>query len=282
MSDRDDDITRDDGMQPPEVEQEHPAKEPSEAPGELPCPVCDRLIPPPAPEFCPHCNAPIDIILDLMRVADQSIAEAMRDIRIGDLDSVEQRLELVRATSKKHRLKVEAVLAVVDRLRGDPASALARIRAVEEKMDEFDELIVELIEDVEKQAMIDQGALALCCEHYNFGLFQAKRGHLEEARATLKKSLEAVPWHPDSHALMGKVLVALREEDEAKYHLRRALAADPTNVSASRMMTKLGRGKMGTAIEKVAAFLRTNPAWAGSALVILILVVIAFVAWVSG
>ena len=208
-----------------------PKPEPDVAPEEMSCPVCERLIPSPAPETCPHCQAPIRVILALLNTADLSLAEAMRDIRSGDLKSASRRLELVKTTSRSHRLHIEIIQAVIDRLSGHPDTALARLKTVEEKFTEEppEKKFITLLEAVRYQCVRDQDALAACCEHYNFALFEARRGHFEESRRSLIEALNEVPWHSDSHALMGKVLLGLREPDDAQYHLRRALVDDPRN-----------------------------------------------------
>jgi len=255
-----------------------PGKEPATAPAETTCPVCDRILPLPAPDICPHCQAPILTVNALLRTAELSLDEALRDLRTGDPDSAQQRLDFVRVTSRQHRLKVEAVQAMLDRLKGDPVSALTRLRAVREKLEPEDRRLAELVDAAEEECLRDQQALASSCEHYNFALFQARRGHLEEARDSLKKALDEVPHHPQSHALLGKVLLALREEDEARYHLRRALASDPTNATAGRTLSALGRPAIAGPLAVIRSNLRMSSAWTGSIVVIAILAVIALAA----
>jgi tetratricopeptide (TPR) repeat protein len=254
-----------------------PTREPKTAPAETACPVCDRILPLPAPDICPHCQAPIRTVNALLRTAELSLDEALRDLRTGDLDSAQQRLDFVRVTSRQHRLNVEVVQAVLDRLKGDPVSALARLRAVREKLEPEDRKLAELVDVAEQECLRDQLALASSCEHYNFALFQARRGHLEDARDYLEKALDEVPHHPQSHALLGKVLLALREEDEARYHLRRALASDPTNATAGRALSALGR-PAADPFAIIRSGFRMSSAWTGSIIVIAILAVIALAA----
>jgi tetratricopeptide (TPR) repeat protein len=275
-----DDIFPPDNAEPSVPEGQGTAGE-QPAPLELPCPVCDRLIPPPAPEFCPHCQAPIHTILKLLKTADLSLREAMRDISIGQLDSAEQRLEFVSATSKRYRLKVEIIRALIERLRGNPQAALARIKAVESRIEDVDEDLIDLLEETERHALEDQYALATCCENYNFALFQAKKGHFEEARRWLVKALDLVPHHADCHALLGKVQLALDEYDDARYHLRRALATEPTNASASRTLAKLSGSGTPDPLRIIGKKLAMSPSVFGSTLVIIILVIIALAALLS-
>jgi tetratricopeptide (TPR) repeat protein len=196
----------------------------------------------------------------LLRTADLSIEEAVRDLNIGDLESVERRLQLVKATSREHRLKAEIVRAMLDRLKGDPTTALARLRAVREKIDPSDTELIELVDTVELSAIKDQEALSACCEHYNFALFQARRGHYEEARAAAGRALGWVPHHAPTHALLGKVHYLLGEHDPATYHLERALAVDPTNRSASRLLGRMRQAGsiQGLRLERIRSLLSDN------------------------
>ena len=127
---------------------------------------------------------------------------------------------------------------------------------------------------------MEQDALAACCEHHNFALFQARRGHYEEARRSLVKALNEVSWNAESHALMGKVLMALGQDDDARYHLKRALATDPSNSTATRMLSRISGD--GSPIERllgdIAARMNMSPAWVGSFFVVIVLAVIAIVA----
>ena len=248
----------------PEAGKEEPLQvgstETRSASPEVACPVCHRVMPAPPPEICPHCQAPIHQINALLRTADLSIEEAVRDLNIGDLDSVERRLQLVKATSREHRLKAEIVQAMLDRLKGDPTTALARLRAVREKIDPSDTELIELVDTVELSALKDQEALSACCEHYNFALFQARIGHYEEARAAAGRALGWVPHHAPAHALLGKVHYLLGEQDPAAYHLERALAVDPTNRSASRLLGRMRQASSFSIlkVEKIKGFLREN------------------------
>jgi len=250
-------------------------------PDDISCPVCDRLVPPPAPETCPHCQAPIHTIFALLKTVELSLREAMRDIGIGRLDDAERRLEFVSATSKSHRLRVEVIRAIIERVRGNPQAALERLKAVKDRIEEVDETLIDLLEEAERHALEDQEALAACCEHYNFGLFQAGKGHYEESRKSLRRALDLVPHHAPSHALIGKIQVALQDYDDARYHLGRALASDPTNVSASRMLARLGRRDRLNPLEYLRDLFVTNRALAGPVLVIVILAVIAIAALLS-
>lgn len=251
------------------------------APEGMECPVCERVIPSPAPEFCPHCDAPIDTILALFRTADMSLEEAMRDIRTGDIDSAKKRLGFVRLTSREHRLKVELVQAILERLDWKTESALARLKSIKDTLGEHDRGLLFLLDGVEKQCLIDQGAFAACCEHYNFGLFQARRGHFEEARRSLRRALTEVSHHAESHALLGKVQLAQCEYDDARYHLKRALAIDPTNPTATRLLAQMSRQEYQNVIEFVKSKLELSPVWAGSLMVLVILLAIAITAIIT-
>jgi len=263
----------------PETSEEKP--EEGERKGEtLSCPICGRALDSPLQDICAHCNAPVQPILRLLRLADLSVTEALRDITIGELDSALRRIKLVRVISKAHRLKAEVLEAIVKRLKGDPQGALARLAAVKAEMSEnTDEELNLLIEETEKLALEEQKALALCCEQYNFALFQAKRGHYEEATLALTKALASVPHHAPSHALMAKVKLALRDVEEAKYHLRRALALDPTNKEASKLIAYLG-GKPAPLIKwsRVMDAFRASPEWAVSAFIVLAIIFLALTA----
>jgi len=269
----------------PEVVQTSPA-EPKESPEEFSCPVCERVIPSPAPDTCPHCQAPIHIIAALLETADMSIAEAMRDLKSGDLRSASKRLNYVKSTSKSHRLHVEIVQAIIDRLSGSPDKALARLNAVQEKMsgESQDRNLIALLENVRQQCLRDQDSLAACCEHHNYSLFEARRGHYEEARRSLIKALNEVPWHADSHALLGKVYLALNETDDGKYHLRRALASDPKNPTATRLLNDISRSDKITLAKisgSIGDWIIKSPAWAGSIIVLVILAAIAVTAFLT-
>jgi len=268
-----------DPVQPDVSGQEQEDKE--ALPEDISCPVCDRVIPPPAPESCPHCQAPIQTIFALLNTVEMSLREAMRDISIGRLDDAERRLEYVTATSKRHRLRVELVRAVIERIRGNPQEALARIKAVEDRIEDVDETLIDLLEEVERHALEDQKALAACCEHYNFALFQAGRGQYEEARKSLRRSLGLVPHHAPSHALLGKIQAGLKEYDDARYHLGRALASEPGNVSATRMLARLGQRDVFNPFDWFRTMYLAKRALAGPFLVILIILVIAIAALLS-
>lgn len=271
-------------VDPPEPAMEdtqEPMPEPRTAPEEITCPVCERIIPTPAPDICPHCQAPIDIINAILKTADQSITEAMRDLRSGDIKRAENRLEFVSAASRRHRLKAAIVRALVDRLKGDPTSAIGKLNAVREEISDEDTDITELLENAEERALDDQAALAQCCEHYNFAVFQARRGHFEEARSSLEMALDKIPHHAPSHALMGKVLIALDDKDRARYHLKRALATDPSNATATDLLTKMGESIFPNPLVWLRARLVTDPAWTGSIVVIIVLAAIALTALLS-
>ncbi len=278
MSNHEEEGSREEAFAPSGEGTGESAPESRDGPGELSCPVCERLIPRPAPSICPHCQAPIQTIVSLLRTADLALTEALRDIRSGDLERAESRLDVIRATSRRHRIKVEVIRAMLARLHGDPAGALAILNAVDESGEDIDRDLGELIEQVRTQSMLDQGALAACCEHYNFALFQARRGHFEEARKSLRKALEHVPHHAQSHALMGKVLMALDEEERAKYHLRRAMASDPSNPTAASLLARSAGGAVPRAYLRLVRRLRLSPALANSILVIVILAALALVA----
>jgi len=263
-----------------EDKQEGPP-EPRTAPAATTCPVCERIVPTPAPDLCPHCQAPINTINALVDTADKSITEALRDLRSGEIESAEQRLELVRATSNRHRLKTEIVQALIDRLKGDPTTALTKLNAVREKITDGDPDLIKLLEEVEERTLLDQVALAQACEHYNFAVFQSRRGHFEEARRSLGMGLKLIPHHAPSHALLGKVHLALGDEDEARYHLKRALASDPSNATATSLLTKMGESVKPNPFVWLRTRLVENPAWAGSIVVIIVLAAIALTALLS-
>jgi tetratricopeptide (TPR) repeat protein len=248
---------------------------------EILCPVCRRALTIPIPELCPHCMAPIQPIMAVLRVADLSVEEAMRDLRSGELETVAQRLALVKLSSKAHRLRAEIIQAKLDRLMGDPGKALARIRAIRDELGENPDADLELaptITEVESQALDDQRALASCCEHYNFALFQAKRGHLEEARSAANQALGYVPHHAPSHLLLAKTHFALRESDDAKYHLERALQLNPSDVSGSRFMARMNRLAMQSPIEWLRTRKWLTSRWVGPIFILLILIFLGLAA----
>lgn len=276
--------------QPPderEPSEEHPsetvpqAEELETPPPGMACPVCDRLVSLPPPQLCPHCQAPIESITALLRVADVSLEEAGRDLSTGDLDSVARRLDFVRITSKRHRLKVEVLGAILMRLRGDPQGALARLAAIGEKLEEEDEGLRGTVDEVQRASAADLTALASACELYNFALFQAKRGHHEEGRASLLKALQHVPHHAPSHALLGKVQLALRETDDARYHFQRALALDPSNPTAARHLARLGRAPVPRLFLALLRGWVVSPRWVGAIVALIILAFIALTALLS-
>lgn len=274
-----------DELRPPDSEPEVPPSEPVEIeveaeepeipPSESACPICDRLIPFPTPEHCPHCSAHLESVTELIRMAELSIAEAVRDISIGDLESAERRLDLARTTSSLHRLKAEIINAGIIRLRGHPGKALAHLVTVADELDRSDAELVELFEETFEQCKRDGADLAACCEHYNFALFEARRGHFEEARRSLQKALNLVPHHASSHALLGKVLLGLGMEGEARHHLNRALAIDPTCRSASGTLAKMGWSLHRSHFHKFLQSLNLSPQTAGSVFVVVVLLLIA-------
>jgi tetratricopeptide (TPR) repeat protein len=251
---------------------------------EISCPVCHRGMALPIPELCPSCQAPIQAIMSVIRVADLSIQEAIRDLRIGDLDSVSRRLALVRVTSKAHRLKAEVIQAMLDRLKGDPASALARLGSIRDQIPELplpDDELAWWVAEAEEKALEDLQSMALCCEHYNFALFQAKRGHLEEARDSAMRALEHIPHHGPSHLLLAKTHFALRENIDAKYHLNRALASDPSDVSATRLLARINRATIANPLDLIhkSGWLRSK--WTGPGLVVILLILLGLAALLS-
>ncbi|HDS30453.1 MAG TPA: tetratricopeptide repeat protein [Firmicutes bacterium] len=265
----------------PEIDIKDEMKESDERVIEFVCPICDRMIPHPPPEFCPHCSAHLQIVKSIFEIADRSIAEAARDISIGEIVKAEQRLQFVETVSKRHRTKVALVRAQILRLKGYPDKALENLNAVKDSLDPDDRVTVEMHSELTARCIKDQSDLASCCEHYNFALFQAKRGHFEEARESLAKALEIVPHHTESHALMGKVLMAMRDENDARYHLNRALATDPTNVSAMRTLSKMKWAGVENGFRRIAYKLNMSPPIAGSVFVVLVLILIAIVALLS-
>ena len=269
-----DDSRTSDGQEPAQVESKL-------APVSMACPVCERMIVIPVPEYCPHCDAPIDTILALFRTADLSLDEARRDIRSGDIESAKKRLGFVRLTSREHRIKVELIQAILDRLEWNTDSAIARLNSIKDTLSESDSELRFIVDSLERQCLIDQGAMAACCEHYNFALFQARRGHFEEARRSLRRALTEVSHHAESHALLGKVQLALREYDDARYHLRRALAIDPANPTATRFLAQMGRQDVLNVLEFVKSKFNLSPVWAGSLMVLVILLAIAITATIT-
>jgi len=166
---------------------------------------------------------------------------------------------------------------MVERLEGKPEAALARLRALRDNADEEDEELLEMIDQTEGLAYEDQAALAMCCEHYNFALFQAKRGHYEDARESAKRALEHVPHHGPSHALLGKIHFALKDEDVARYHVERALAVDPSNASASRFLAGMGREELPNPLAGIMKYRRVLTKWVGPIIVVLLLVILGLI-----
>jgi Flp pilus assembly protein TadD len=175
-------------------------------------------------------------------------------------------------------VKAEIVHAQILRIKGNPGAALAHLYAVRDDLDVEDSELSKLYEDTVARCIRDQADLAACCEFYNFGLFQAQRGHYEEARQSLAKALEIVPHHAQTHALLGKIFHALRIRDEARYHLSRALAVDPTNVSASRMMARMDWLRFRLPVERWLSSLNITPQVAASVFVVVVLILIALAA----
>ncbi|MCX6645861.1 MAG: tetratricopeptide repeat protein [bacterium] len=276
----DENISPETGSGQPDIKSAGPAVT-KDAPESMECPVCERVIPAPAPEFCPHCDAPIETILALFRSADLSLEEARRDIRSGDIESAKKRLGFVRLTSRGHRLKVEIIHAILERLEWNTESAIARLNSIKDNLGESDREMRFLVDNIEQQCLIDQGAMAACCEHYNFALFQARRGHFEEARRSLRRALTEVSHHAESHALLGKVQLAMCEYDDAGYHLKRALAIDPANPTATRFLAQMSRQEFLNVIEFVKSKFNLSPVWAVSMMVLLILLAIAITATIT-
>ena len=124
-------------------------------------------------------------------------------------------------------------------------------------------------------AILLTGALMGQSENFRRGLELFQQGHFEEARKAGLKALEFVPHHAPTHALLAKISIALREYDEARYHLQRALATDPLNASASRLLAKMGRGNRTSLIAGLGLNRRELARWLGPIFIVIILVVIA-------
>lgn len=206
------------------------------SPGDEACPVCDRLIQAPIPEFCPHCQAPVDVIFSLVRLAGIAVREAERDLNAGSIRDVRRKLDMARLASKDHRIHAEIIRARLDSLSGDPAGAIKRLRAVRDVAVDVNDHTRLWMENALETALKDQLDLARCCEIHNFALYQAKRGHYEEARDLLQQALRIIPSHAPSHALLGKVHYTLRENAQGRYHLERAIAIDPSNQVAAHIL----------------------------------------------
>jgi tetratricopeptide (TPR) repeat protein len=241
------------------------------------CPVCDRVLPESDSEICPHCSAPIQSIKNLMEVAGKTLVDAERDISTGDIANVGKKLDLVATVSKKHRINVELVRARLDNLLGDSESALKRLNAVAD-LDNLDRDTVTRIRKAYDFTYVSQERLASCCEDYNFALYEAKRGHLESALESLKKGLGEVPYHAQTHALLGKVYLALRDENNARYHLIRAIEIDPRNSTAAHSLSLIDKSGNESFVEFLRSGKKLAPnilGWAGSIIVILILAILA-------
>ncbi|MCK4719830.1 hypothetical protein KAU08_04185, partial [bacterium] len=73
---------------------------------------------------------------------------------------------------------------------------------------------------------------------------------------------------------------ALREYDDARYHLKRALAIDPTNPTATRLLAQMGQQDFLNVVEFVKSR-GLSPAWTGSIIVLVILFAIAITAAIT-
>ena len=249
------------------------------------CPVCGRVLSVPVPETCPECAAPITEIRRLIDLAENSLIEAERDIRIGDFESVRKRLGFVRIASKEYRLHAEILNARLESMLGMVQQADARIKSVRENAEDLDGYGLAMLESVESDIQNAFLALASCSEHYNFALFSSKRGHYEDAISSLKKGLSIMPHHAESHALIGKNYLQISEDDLGVRHLRRSLELDPGNRSASGALSSFERSRpldMKTAALELYERSPEIAGWAGSVLAILIIAVLAITGLFGG
>lgn len=206
------------------------------------CPLCSRVLNPPDAQKCSNCGADIAGAREAIKLGEEVLLGIERALRHGDLLAVEEGLMQLDRISHGQRPKATFLRAKLCFLEKDYAKSIAMANSIIEEV-EVDE---DLQKEVEAELPLWQEELRKKIEsqeHYNFALSRIRDGYLEEAHDHLLKAIKLAPHLPENFRLLGKVFMRLREFDEGRYYIERALLLDEEDDTARELLTELERSE---------------------------------------
>ena len=206
------------------------------------CPLCSRVLPDPDAKKCSRCGAEIAGAREAMLLGEQILAGIDRALRQGDLLAAEEGLMQLDRITHGHKEKATFLRAKLCFHEKDYAKALAIANSITEEV----EVDSELEEEIKAELPAWQEELKKKIEsqeHYNFALSRIRDGYLEESRDHLLKAIKLAPHLPENFRLLGKVYMRLREYDEGRYYIERALLLDEEDDVAMELLARLDRSE---------------------------------------
>ncbi len=206
------------------------------------CPLCSKVLTDPEARRCPHCGADIEQARKAVKLSRDIIAGIERAFRQGDFEAAEEGLKNLDQINLGELPRGTFLRAKLLFYRKNLAQAIAMANGVLEKLDEDDELRDEI-----KSALPDwQAELRRKLEsqeHYNFALSRIRGGYFEEAYDHLLKAIKLAPYLPENFRLLGKVCLKLRDYENGRYYLERAILLDAYDQPALDLLARLERAE---------------------------------------
>jgi tetratricopeptide (TPR) repeat protein len=202
------------------------------------CPICSKVLTSPRVARCPHCGADIEAAREAIKLSEDIIHGIERALRQGDLEVAEEGLMQLDRVSHAKSWKATFLRARLCFLEKDFVKAIAMANGILEEVD-VDKSLQEEI-----RAVLPEWQKELCRklesqEHYNFALSRVRDGYIEEAREHLSKAIKLAPHLPANFQLLGKVCIKLRDYENGRYYLERALLLDEENRGTIELLTRL-------------------------------------------
>ena len=203
------------------------------------CPLCSRVLTDPDGTRCPHCGADIEKAREAVRLSREIIAGIERAFRQGDFEEAEEGLKQLDQVNLGKVPRGTYLRAKMHFFEKDYARAISMVNSVLETIEDDDDLRNEISEVLPKW----QDALRLKLEsqeHYNFALSRVRSGYFEEAHEHLLKAIDLASHLPENFRLLGKVCLKLRDYENGRYYLERAMIIDEDDQSALELLIGLG------------------------------------------
>lgn len=206
------------------------------------CPLCSKVLIDPDARRCPHCGADIDKAREAMHLSKEIIAGIERAFRQGDFKGAETgliQLDQINLGELPTGTYLRAKLHFHNK---DFAQAIAMANGVLESLDDDDELRGEILSEVPAwQAELKRKLESQ--EHYNFALSRIRTGYFEEAYEHLRKAIKLAPYISENFRLLGKVCLKLRDYENGRYYLERAILLNAADQSALDLLAKIERAE---------------------------------------
>jgi tetratricopeptide (TPR) repeat protein len=206
------------------------------------CPLCSKVLTDPDTNRCPHCGADIKSAREAIRLSKEIIAGIERAFRQGDFEGAEEGLEQLDQINLGQVPRGTYLRAKMYFHDKDYAKAIAIANSLLETIEDDDSLRVDILEELP----IWQNELRKKLEsqeHYNFALSRIRDGYFEEAYDHLLKAIELAPHLPENFKLLGKVCLKLRDYENGRYYLERAILIDSDDQPALELLAKLDQAE---------------------------------------